>query len=208
MARNVRPEQDTDEGFLRRWVRRKSGRDEEPEYSAREPAPPDAAAPAADPERQEPPPKSDADMPPLESIGPGSDISDFFSSGVSEALRNQALRRLFHLPGYNVTDGLDDYAENYNNFEALGDVMTADRRHREEVEKARAAEARSDDEREPAEAAVDDQDPDAQDSEDGGDQERDDPEAGGRNVAKNGSRDTGENRMNTTTDPDDRDAEV
>ena len=45
-----------------------------------------------------------------------------------------ALRKLFHLPQFNFRDGLDDYAEDYTNFEPLGDIITADMRHRMERE--------------------------------------------------------------------------
>lgn len=71
---------------------------------------------------------SDADMPPLESLDEHSDYSGFLSSGVSEKLRKRALRKLFHLDVYNLTDGLDDYAEDYTKFAALGDILTADLR--------------------------------------------------------------------------------
>lgn len=210
MARNDRLEQDTDEGFLRRWARRKSGLHEGAERSVPEAtaSPEDAAAEAgSEPDGQ--PAKTDADMPPLESIGPGFDVSEFFSPGVSEALRNQALRRLFQSPAYNVTDGLDDYAGNYNNFEALGDVMTADRRYREEFQKARAAEKRSANESESTEAAVDevvdDQDPDAPDPGEGDGEES---EAGRRDVAARRSDEDEKERTNTTLGPGNRGTEA
>lgn len=46
-------------------------------------------------------------------------------------MRQQALRELFHSPKFNVRDGLDDYAGDYNAYTPLGtDIVTADRRHR------------------------------------------------------------------------------
>lgn len=72
---------------------------------------------------------TDTDMPPLEELGEGSDYRQFLSEGVSDSLRTQALRKLFRLPKYNVTDGLDDYTENYHRYESLGDIVTADIRH-------------------------------------------------------------------------------
>lgn len=203
MARNNRLERDTEEGFLHRWSRRKSGRDEELESSATEvPSPEDASG--DDPDRHDQPAKTDADMPPLDTIGPGSDISDFFSSGVSETLRNQALRRLFRLPAYNVTDGLDDYAENYNTFEVLGDVMTADRRYREEFEKARAAEKQSVDESESSETA-DHQAPDAPAS---GEEDGEDIEADRRDVAAHRADENEEHETNPNPGPGNRGTEA
>lgn len=77
---------------------------------------------------------TDADMPPLESLTEDSDYSGFLSPNVSEALRKQALRKLFHSAGINVRDGLDDYDENYTEFTKLGDIVTADIKHRLEKE--------------------------------------------------------------------------
>jgi hypothetical protein len=75
---------------------------------------------------------TDADMPPLETLDEGSDWSGFLSPGVSQALRKAALRRLFHLPSYNIRDGLNDYDDDFTSFATLGDTVTADMRfHRE-----------------------------------------------------------------------------
>ena len=68
----------------------------------------------------------DADMPALETLNESSDYSGFLSEKVTEAVRKAALRKMFHLPAFNVVDGLDDYAEDYTNFEALGDIVTHD----------------------------------------------------------------------------------
>ncbi|MGW8247386.1 MAG: DUF3306 domain-containing protein [Acidiferrobacterales bacterium] len=90
---------------------------------------------------------TDDDMPPLESLDEHSDYSGFLSPGVSEKLRKQALRKLFHLDVYNFCDGLDDYAEDYTNFASLGDILTADMRllqqraenlHKEQSQQERA----------------------------------------------------------------------
>lgn len=72
---------------------------------------------------------TDADMPPIESLTEESDYSVFLSPRVSEALRKQALRKLFRGAGFNVRDGLDDYDEDYTEFVPLGDIVTADVRH-------------------------------------------------------------------------------
>ena len=103
--------------FLRRWSARKlAGGDAEVEPVPRAseatgaPAPEDgkaAAAAAAGPDGQA------ADLPDVASLGRDSDYRPFLSPEVSEHLRRRALRKLFHLPDFNVTDGLDDYDEDY-----------------------------------------------------------------------------------------------
>ena len=79
-------------------------------------------------------------MPPVDNIDENSDVSDFFSPGVSESLRKAALRKFFHSPAFNIVDGLDDYDDDFTTFKALGDIVTADMRHRMEVEKEREKE--------------------------------------------------------------------
>lgn len=77
----------------------------------------------------------DEDMPPIESLTEESDYSGFFSEKVSEALRQQALRKLFHGASFNVCDGLDDYAEDFTSFAKLGSIITSDMRHQMAVAK-------------------------------------------------------------------------
>ena len=77
---------------------------------------------------------SDADMEPVEGMTEESDFSKFMSSGVSDKLRNLALRKLFHAPIFNIRDGLDEYDGDYTSFEKLGDIVTADMRHQMELE--------------------------------------------------------------------------
>ena len=145
------------EGPLRRWSRRKREavrekeaadearrRDPSPAPSesaqdAREPAG-DASAPAAVEEKD----LTDDDMPPLDNLDENSDYSGFLSPGVSEGLRRRALRKLFMSAVFNVRDGLDDYDEDFTNFEALGDIVTSDMRHQAEAESERARQARAD----------------------------------------------------------------
>jgi hypothetical protein len=105
-----------DEPFLERWSRRKRALDET-EVSGQ-----DAAAVAAVPAVETPPAEpvlTDADMPPIESLDGESDYSPFMSPGVSEHLRTRALRKLFHLPAFNITDGLNDYDEDFTGFAGL-----------------------------------------------------------------------------------------
>lgn len=130
----------TEEGFLERWSRRKTDalRDTEPA----------AVSPPMVAESVEPPAEAekiltDEDMPPLEELGDDSDYSGFLSAGVSEQLRQMALKKLFHSAKFNVCDGLDDYAEDYTKFEPLGDIVTADMKYemKQAMEKALAAES-------------------------------------------------------------------
>ena len=133
MSRHPRQPGDTDkeEGFLTRWSRRKA-RTEPSESEPTEPLPSDT-----DSQTTQEPIKRDEDMPPLETIDEDSDVSEFFSPGVSETLRKAALRKLFHSPAFNIVDGLDDYDDDFTTFKALGDIITADMRHQMELEEER-----------------------------------------------------------------------
>jgi hypothetical protein len=77
---------------------------------------------------------TDDDMPSIESLNAESDYSGFMSPKVSETLRHRALHKLFHLPHYNITDGLNDYDEDYTNFAKLGNVITHEMRRMMELE--------------------------------------------------------------------------
>lgn len=153
MSRRPTASDDTESGFLKRWSRRKAG-DDAPDDDAAPGGQPGGAAADAD-ERapstageaggeQAERVKTDADMPDLDSIDDSSDMSDFLSPGVSEGLRNQALRRLFRSTKFNVIDPLDDYNEDFRSFAALGDIVTSDMRHRTEAEAERRRAAESD----------------------------------------------------------------
>jgi hypothetical protein len=128
-----------DEAFLARWSRLKRASESGPEDSAVTVAPGTGAAAAEDGAEL----PGDEDMPSLESLDGNSDYSGFLSPKVSENLRLQALRKLFHAPKFNVCDGLDDYCENYRNLEPLGDIVTAEMRYRmkKKLEQTLAGEA-------------------------------------------------------------------
>lgn len=138
------------EGFLNRWVKRKAeARDgildpAEPSEAtdpAELPEPTQASqgqVPAEAPGR-EPPERSDDDMPALDSLDQDSDYSPFLSRGVSPKLRQTALRQLFRQPKFNVETCLDDFQDDFLNFQPLGDIVTADMRHMAEVELKREA---------------------------------------------------------------------
>lgn len=122
-----KPLKESHESFLERWSRRKGGATDAEEAGSIMAGPEAAALREAEAET---PPLADADMPPIESLGDDDDYSDFLSDGVSESLRQAALRRLFRSAKFNVTDGLDDYAEDFTTFAPLGNIVTADMKHR------------------------------------------------------------------------------
>ncbi|RRJ83964.1 DUF3306 domain-containing protein [Aestuariirhabdus litorea] len=114
------------EGFARRWSRRKLQAQETdlpPQAEDQLPATdePTATAEAAEPP---PPPKTDADMPELSSLQGDDSYADFLSEGVSEELRRKALKQLFHQAHFNITDKLDDYDDDFSVFEPLGDTIS------------------------------------------------------------------------------------
>jgi len=128
-----RSEFDTDsdtppgEGWLSRWARRKreAGRDAGEDATAPETQPGESGGEPVDL-------PGDGDMPPLETLDEGSDYSGFMSPKVSDALRRQALRKLFRGGVFNVRDGLDDYDDDFTSFASLGDVITAEMRRQME----------------------------------------------------------------------------
>ncbi|MCH7880797.1 MAG: DUF3306 domain-containing protein, partial [Proteobacteria bacterium] len=96
-----------DEGLLARWSRRKQQStlesqqdDPGPELQTQELANQEinqinGAEPGSADELEEVPVLTDADMPPVDTLTEESDFSGFMSSGVSDELRNRALRKLF-----------------------------------------------------------------------------------------------------------------
>ena len=140
-----------DEGVLSRWSRRKQQssleteqEDLELETQTQELDRPELNHLSTDPiEEAELPALTDADMPAIESLTEKSDFSGFMSSGVSDELRNLALRKLFSAPSFNIRDGLDEYDEDYTYFEKLGDIVTSDMKHQMELEELAKKEQQS-----------------------------------------------------------------
>ena len=106
MAQNREP-------FLSRWSRRKRAA----KRPSAQPTPPAQGA--------TPPPE----LPPIDSLTPESDFSAFMHEQVDEKLRRAALRKLFSDPALNVVDGLDDYAEDFNQLETLAAGAAAGLEH-------------------------------------------------------------------------------
>ncbi len=53
-------------------------------------------------------------LPPIESLTPESDFTAFMQPKVSDALKRQALKKLFTDPHFNTMDGLDVYVDDYS----------------------------------------------------------------------------------------------
>jgi hypothetical protein len=149
----------SNESALSRWSRRKQeaqvreAGDESPvlDDSA------SIAAPVSDEIAQTPELLTDADMPDIDSLDEDSDFTGFMSPGVSDELRNIALRKLFHAPEFNIRDGLDEYDEDYTTFEKLGDIVTCDMKHQIEMQEQKQREALEQEQQAAAEAeAVED----------------------------------------------------
>jgi hypothetical protein len=115
------------EGFLSRWSRLKRT-EAAPAASATSPAVPDGGPvdgpSAADPDERPRDPETGAiidlewikSLPRIEDLAPGADLSGFMRAGVPEALRRQALRRLWEIDPV-IRDYVSpalDYAYDYN----------------------------------------------------------------------------------------------
>ena len=145
---------DDTESRLSRWSRRKLEAQQATEAETVERAVPEEEA--QDEIAEEIPVLPDDDMPDLETRTEDSDYSGFMSEGVSDELRNLALRKLFRSSVFNIRDGLDEYDDDFTQFEKLGDIVTSDMKHQMEMQEQKlreklAAEA----EAEPPEADLD-----------------------------------------------------
>jgi len=105
---------DEEEPFLSRWSRLKQDARSEPAA----PSAPGAVGDAPLPE-----------LPPVDRLDFDSDFSGFMDKRVDERLRRLALKKLFSDPRFNVTDGLDDYAEDYTLLEDLPKEMVERLQH-------------------------------------------------------------------------------
>lgn len=132
------------ESFLKRWSAKKSGsdatahqkalaakRDEKVKVETCDLQPADDSA-LKTPVDDEPVLR-DEDMPDIETLDEKSDLSGFFSPGVSGELRRLAFRKLFRSQIFNVRDGLDDYDEDFRGYAALGEIITSDMKHQAEL---------------------------------------------------------------------------
>lgn len=124
------------ETFYARWARRKRAHHDGVSQPAAVPTAAQCGPVSASTPPQpcaDPPMQSDGSqtaggegvLPALETLDESSDYRGFLAPEVDERLHRLALRKLFRSASFNTTDGLDDYAEDYRTFEALGDVVTA-----------------------------------------------------------------------------------
>jgi hypothetical protein len=119
-----------DEGFLRRWARRKtearSGVEALPGPAVEAPVavPPPAAAPAPAP------------LPTMDDVAQltgDSDFSAFVARGVDAAVRRTALKKLFADPHFNTMDRLDVYIDDYTKPSPVSAAMLASLEHAKQV---------------------------------------------------------------------------
>jgi Protein of unknown function (DUF3306) len=119
-ARPPRGQRDADEGFLRRWSRRKAEARRAPATAIEDPSVAAEAAPApreqaAEPAKSASVPIDPKDLPDIESLDASSDFTVFMRPGVPEHLRTLALRKLWRSdPIFNELDGLVEYGEDYS----------------------------------------------------------------------------------------------
>jgi len=180
MGRESKPGQETSdsqEDFLARWSRRKVEQEQGATHDEAV-ALQQTGAPDDEPARE----LTDADMPPLESLDEDSDFAPFLSTGVSDGLRRKALRILFGQSAFNITDGLNDYDEDYTEFADLGNVITHEMKRALQRELAEEKTAATADEEPLAEGGPDESTVETEDNSDNevaeSDVGPDDPEKG------------------------------
>jgi len=136
-----------EEGFLRRWARRKTevkeGREPLPEAQAdvQAPATPAATALVADAVPQAAPapvaaPAPERPLPTMEDVArldKDADFSAFVARGVDQAVRRSALKKLFADPHFNVMDRLDVYIDDYTKPSPMSEAMLASLEHAKSV---------------------------------------------------------------------------
>ena len=180
MGRESKPGQETSdsqEDFLARWSRRKvaqeQGATQDEAVALQQTGTPDDESATE---------LTDADMPPLESLDENSDFAPFLSTGVSDGLRRKALRILFGQSAFNITDGLNDYDEDFTEFTKLGNVITHEMKRALQRELAEEKTVTTAGERPAAEAGPDESAVETEDNSDNevaeSDVDPDDPEKG------------------------------
>ena len=111
-----------DEGFLRRWARRKT----EARSSVEALPEPTLETPVAVP------PPAAAPLPTMDDVGrltSDSDFSAFVARGVDAAVRRTALKKLFADPHFNTMDRLDVYIDDYTKPSPVSAAMLASLAH-------------------------------------------------------------------------------
>jgi hypothetical protein len=128
----------SDEGFLRRWARRKtevrSGAEPVPEPPAPAAAMPVRAAAGVAPLPDAPPVAEP--LPTMDDVARltgDSDFSAFVARGVDAAVRRTALKKLFADPHFNTMDRLDVYIDDYTKPSPVSEAMLASLEHAKQV---------------------------------------------------------------------------
>jgi hypothetical protein len=114
----------SESSFLSRWSKRKAAVAAEAAQAEEIAKPADAAGAPTSPRVDLPQPIADAKhengasaapppLPDIETLNGASDFSPFMAKDVSSEMRNQAMKKLFADPHYNVMDGLDIYIDDY-----------------------------------------------------------------------------------------------
>jgi hypothetical protein len=137
-----------EEGFLRRWARRKSEVREGGEAAqeaavapagsvianadaaivapaALQPGPTAPVAPQSEPPATRPLPTLDD----VAALDADSDFSAFVARGVDQAVRRSALKKLFADPHFNAMDRLDVYIDDYTKPSPVSEAMLASLEH-------------------------------------------------------------------------------
>lgn len=136
-----------EEGFLRRWARRKSevleGRAPlpEPAPDVQAPGAPVATALVAEvvpeptnaPVAEAVPERPLPTMDDVATLNQDSDFSAFVARGVDQAVRRSALKKLFADPHFNVMDKLDVYIDDYTKPSPMSEAMLASLEHAKSV---------------------------------------------------------------------------
>jgi hypothetical protein len=122
-----------DEGFFRRWARRKAQ-----SRAVAGPLPPAPAAPVAEvavraDAAPEPAPERLPTLDDAARLTSESDFSVFVARGVDEAVRRAALKKLFADPHFNTMDGLDVYVDDYTKPSPVTAAMLASLEHAKQV---------------------------------------------------------------------------
>ena len=111
--------------FLSRWAQRKAEQNNQLDTEASELVVPDNSATEITSDSEDIQTLTDSDMPEIETLNESSDFSQFFSTGVSEELRDLALQKLFRLPEFNLRDGLNDYDDDFSKMPALTEAVAS-----------------------------------------------------------------------------------
>jgi hypothetical protein len=120
----------TDEGFLRRWARRKTEARSGIEPLAEPVVPaPELPVQVVQPTTLEP---VEVPLPTMDDVArltSDSDFSAFVARGVDAAVRRTALKKLFADPHFNAMDGLDVYIDDYTKPSPVSEAMLASLEH-------------------------------------------------------------------------------